>query len=164
MVQSDIAQCEMLLSQVYLSGVISVSLLACNNDYGRSFSDWFAFQATELGIEIGDITIYDDKEELYASMQSVSEQWYNRFRSLVFVPDTEEDVVAFDEMIGKMKEEAGGEEYFEFPKVLCSDAANSELLKGRLKNMYYEGVSPSADPQSGFISAFVLCFNGYERR
>lgn len=155
MVQSDIAQCEMLLSQVYLSGVISVSLLACNNDYGRSFSDWFAFQATELGIEIGDITIYDDKEELYSAMQSVSEQWYNRFRSLVFVPGTEEDVVAFDEMIGKMKEEAGGEEYFEFPKVLCSDAANSELLKGRLKNMYYEGVSPSADPQSGFISAYI---------
>ena len=158
MVQSDIAQCELLLSQAYLSGVISVSLLACNNDYGRSFSDWFAFQATELGIEIGDITIYNNKEELYAAMQSASEQWYNRFRSLVFVPGTEEDVVAFDEMIGKLKEEAGGEEYFEFPKVLCSDAANSELLKGRLKNMYYEGVSPSADPQSGFVSAYTAKF------
>ena len=158
MVQSDIAQCELLLSQVYLSGVISVSLLVCNNDYGRSFSDWFAFQATELGIEIGDITIYDNEEELYAAMQSASEQWYNRFRSLVFVPGSEEDVVAFDKKIGEMKEEAGGEEYFEFPKLLCSDMANSELLKGRLKNMYYEGISPSADPQSGFISAYTTKF------
>ena len=158
MVQSDIAQCELLLSQVYLSGVISVSLLACNNDYGRSFSDWFAFQATELGVEIGDITIYDNEEELYAAMESASEQWYNRFRSLIFVPGTEEDVVAFDEKIGKLKEEAGGEEYFEFPKLLCSDMVNSELLKGRLKNMYYEGISPSADPQSGFISAYTAKF------
>ncbi len=158
MVQSDIAQCELLLSQVYLSGVISVSLLACNNDYGRSFSDWFAFQATELGIEIGEVTIYDNEEELYAAMESASEQWYNRFRSLIFVPGTEEDVVVFDEKIGKLKEEAGGEEHFEFPKLLCSDMVNSELLKGRLKNMYYEGISPSADPQSGFISAYTAKF------
>lgn len=158
MAQSDIAQCELLLSQAYLSGVMSVSLLACNNDYGRSFSDWFAFQATELGIEIGDVTIYSNEEEMYAAMESASEQWYNRFRSLIFVPGTEEDVVAFDEKIGKLKEEAGGEEYFEFPKLLCSDMANSEMLKGKLKNMYYEGISPSADPQSGFISAYTARF------
>ena len=158
MAQSDIAQCELLLSQAYLSGVMSVSLLACNNDYGRSFSDWFAFQATELGIEIGDVTIYSNEEEMYAAMESASEQWYNRFRSLIFVPGTEEDVVAFDEKIGKLREEAGGEEYFEFPKLLCSDMANSEMLKGKLKNMYYEGISPSADPQSGFISAYTARF------
>lgn len=52
MTETDITQCEVLLSKVVNYGGKSVALLAKDdNSYGRTFLDWFAFQAKELGLE-----------------------------------------------------------------------------------------------------------------
>jgi ABC-type branched-subunit amino acid transport system substrate-binding protein len=41
--QSDISQCELMLAQAILSESWNVSLIASDDDYGKSFSDWFAY-------------------------------------------------------------------------------------------------------------------------
>ena len=52
MTETDITQCEVLLSKVINYGGKSVALLAKDNDnYGQTFMDWFAFQARELGLK-----------------------------------------------------------------------------------------------------------------
>ena len=52
MTETDITQCEVLLSKVINYGGKSVALLAKDNDnYGQTFIDWFAFQARELGLK-----------------------------------------------------------------------------------------------------------------
>ena len=62
--QSDLTQCEILLMQMAVSDMPSVSLLTADDDYGKSFSDWFAYQAIELGLEVEDMVIYRNNEEL----------------------------------------------------------------------------------------------------
>ncbi len=52
MTETDITQCEVLLSKVINYEGESVALLVKENDgYGQTFIDWFAFQARELGLE-----------------------------------------------------------------------------------------------------------------
>lgn len=155
MVQSDITQCEILLTQAKLSGVASVNLLSCDDDYGKSFSDWFAYQAIELGLEVGSVTTFTSETELRKAVNEQHEQKRNFNRALIFVPGTEEDCIVFDNEIGKLTDEDG---YVDFPLLLCSDMMNSATLNSQLKNMRYEGISPSVNPQSGFISAYVAKF------
>ena len=51
MTETDITQSEVLLSKVINYGGKSVALIAKDNDdYGKTFIDWFGFQAKELGL------------------------------------------------------------------------------------------------------------------
>jgi uncharacterized protein YcfL len=53
MVESDITQCEILLSRALYYGAKTVSLLANRETlYGKTFVEWFGFQAEELGLEV----------------------------------------------------------------------------------------------------------------
>ena len=44
--------------------LIRVVLWACDNDYGQTFVDWFAFQAAEMGLNPVGIATYKDKTEI----------------------------------------------------------------------------------------------------
>ena len=62
--ESDITQSEILLSLMAQSGPLDVALIACDNDYGQTFVDWFAFQAAEMGLNPVGIATYKDKQEI----------------------------------------------------------------------------------------------------
>ena len=154
--ESDITQCEILLTQAKLMDVDNVSLLTANNDYGKSFYDWFAFQASELGLSVDRIDVYSSISELrtYVSDYSSLSSHYNKV--LLFAPGSEDDAIAFDEEIGKIKL---ADKQFKFPIILCSDMMNSVRLASSLKNHNYEGISPDADPESGFTNAYITKFD-----
>ncbi|HHU25138.1 MAG TPA: hypothetical protein GXZ56_00720 [Bacteroidales bacterium] len=143
--QSDLTQCEILLMQMAVSDMPSVSLLTADDDYGKSFSDWFAYQAIELGLEVEDMVIYRNNEELKNGVAHFADK---RFRSgaLLFAPSKASDFQLFDETYDQLDRGS-------FPMVYCSDVAHSKTLVGKIKHTY-EGVSPSADPASGFVNAY----------
>ncbi|MBP3511030.1 MAG: hypothetical protein J6K19_03190 [Prevotella sp.] len=152
MAQSDITECEMLLTQAKLTGAMKVELIASNDYYGKSFIDWFAFLATELGLTVDGIVAYDNEETM---REAVARQMNNRRpwnKAVIFVPGSEDYAIAFDDEIKRLKEEWGN--MFTFPSLFCSDMMYSNPLEGRLNAMTYEGISPTADPTSGFIDAF----------
>ncbi len=149
--QSDITQSEILIAQAHNCGYSQVSLLTSADDYGRSFSDWFAYQATELGITVGEVRTYSDPSELRGCVEYFAHEGYAPLSMLLFAPSSSEDAIAFDDAIGRLKEETAR---LRFPEVICSDIVHSPDLAGRLKNLRYEGVSPSASPASGFATAY----------
>lgn len=153
--QSDITQCEILLTQAKLSDISEVSLLTTEGTYGKSFSDWFAYQAVELGMKVGEVIVYQTEQELREAIQRQegTNRWYDK--ALIFAPDNEADAILFDEEYGKLTE---GKSWVKFPLLLCSDIMNSSMLASKLKNLYYEGTSPCADPQSGFHEAYKVRF------
>ena len=51
LVESDITQCEVLLSSILRLGHSRVALLYSDDSYGQSYRDWFGFLATELHLE-----------------------------------------------------------------------------------------------------------------
>lgn len=95
--QSDITQCEILLMQVAVSEMYDVSLLTADDDYGKSFSDWFAYQAIELGLQVKDVVIYRNSEELKNGVAHFADR---RFigGALLFAPSKQSDFQLFDEV------------------------------------------------------------------
>lgn len=154
--QSDITQCELLLTQAWLYRISEVSLIASSDDYGRSFSDWMAFQATELGLSVGDIVIYHSEEELRQAVRNEHAKTNKFDKVVLFAPGKTDDVLAFDDEIGRLMEKDS--KHFSFPLLLCSDMVNSISLRGKLKYPRYEGISPSATPESGFNNIYRIKF------
>ena len=143
--QSDLTQCEILLMQAAMSETLGVSLLTSDDDYGKSFSDWFAYQAVELGLNVEGLSIYRNEEELKDYVEQIDDESRSN-QVLVFAPSRVSDVLCFDRAYSEVNKRT-------FPVVYCTDVAHSKSLEGQVKNDY-EGISPSADPASGFIQAY----------
>ena len=152
--QSDVSQCELMLAQAVISESRSVSLLTTDDDYGRSFSDWFAYQAVELGLSVGDIFVCSSEGEVKAAARAVSEG-FRYGQHLLIALSKESFAVAFDDEVNRLKEGVGS---FRFPNVICSDVMNSPMLADKLSALCYEGVSPCAAPVSGFAEAHRVRF------
>lgn len=150
--QSDITQCEILLTQAKLSKMDNVILITSDDDYGKSFGDWFSYQATELGLTVEGITMYKNENEMVEALRAQYGTKSYFENAIIFAPGKESDAVKFDETIGELQQCEKG--VFKLPMVLCSDMMNTPSLSSKLKNMRYEGIAPTADPETAFVSAY----------
>lgn len=147
--EPDITQCEVLLTRAISNGANSVSLLAVDDIYGNTFVDWFAFQATELGINVGDVITYrSDGSDLPDALCNAFEIEHD---ALICVPGNLGDAKV---MLEAKRDNGEGS-----PWMLFSDQAFTDglLRLGELSD-YIEGVSPCTDPESGFDKAFEVHF------
>ena len=145
MAETDITQCEVLLSRVVNYGGKKVALIAKDDDiYGKTFIDWFAFQVRELGMENMGVYAYSD-----ATLSGKSEEAFRSGADYVVCVPSEIDVIGeMLEEFGRVSRELGPAS----PRLIFSDTAyGADVL-----NMYgekiegLEGVSFGADPESGF--------------
>ncbi len=150
--QSDITQCEILLTQAIISECSRVSLLTSDDVYGKSYSDWFAYQATELGLDVERVDVYHDDDELRSAI-NVHVGHSSEVEMLLFAPSTRQAAVVFDEEYGQIKAKSS---LVDFPLLLCTDVVNADELKSKLTHSSYEGVAPCASPMSGFNSAYAV--------
>lgn len=152
MTETDITQCEVLLSKVVNYGGKSVALIAKENDvYGRTFLDWFAFQAKELGLENRGVFPYQTttiEETARQAMQSGADY-------VICVPSEIDEI---EPMIHTytLQPRAGATA----PRLLFSDTAyGADVLSlyGE-KAEGIEGVAFGADPESGFDVSYRTFF------
>ncbi|MBE6292107.1 MAG: legumain [Bacteroidales bacterium] len=144
MTETDIAQCEVLLAKAYAYGAKSVGLIADGSSlYGKTFVDWFAFQAKEMGMEVTGIYDYAhssvDKEAAKAAASGTN--------FLICAPNDIEGIRKIQEAMHRQA--AGG---LPIPRCLYSDIAyGADVVKllGASANGL-EGVCVGADPESGF--------------
>ena len=100
--QSDISQCELMLVQAILSESWNVSLIASDDDYGKSFSDWFGYQAEELGIKVKDICICASEDEVKSAVNTVAGN-FKYGDHLLLALSQEKYAIAFDQEIAALK-------------------------------------------------------------
>lgn len=153
MTETDITQCEVLLSKVINYGGKSVALLAKDNDnYGQTFIDWFAFQARELGLKnMGSYAYTPDNiaDVSCQAMQSGAEY-------VICIPSEIEEVGPMLE--AHKTQSLNGQSV---PRMLFSDTAyGADVLKihGDAAEGI-EGVAFGADPESGFDVSYRTFFN-----
>lgn len=153
MTETDITQCEVLLSKVVNYGGKSVALIAKDNDiYGKTFIDWFAFQAKELGLENCGTFAYDESsldEMSRRAMQSGAEY-------VICVPSEISEIEPMLRSASAMPRGAEGRA----PRLLFSDTAYGTdvlTLCGETAEGL-EGVSFGADPESGFDVSYRTFF------
>lgn len=135
---TDITQCELLLDQIVKSGGRKVAMLASPGNYTKTFTDWFAFLATEMGLEPVGIYPTDDASDVI-NMD---------IDYVICVPQNQDEVIvckAFTEI---------APEGVTLPKTLYTDLASdgSGYFLACIDDT--EGIATYADPQSGFASLF----------
>lgn len=144
MTETDITQCEVLLSKVVNYRGKSVALIAKDNDmYGKTFLDWFAFQTKELGLENKGAFAYEDgslEEMTRQAMQSGAEY-------VICAPSDIEDIAPMLQAYGNRPRNNGPQ-----PRLMFSDTAYGsdvlDLYGDKAEGI--EGVAFGADPESGF--------------
>lgn len=150
--ETDISQCETLLAIALEGNAQTVSLIAANDIYGQTFTDWFAFQAHELNLQVGCEYSYSPGSptaEMRQALQQAGDV-------LICVPSSLSDARLMLEAAQEMKEE-------ERPRLLFSDMVydtNAPSVLGELAEGI-EGTGLSANPESGFAVAHRTRF-GYE--
>lgn len=152
MTETDITQCEMLLSKVVYYGGKSVALLVNdNNDYGKTFTDWFAFQASELGLTIKGIYSYDE-----ATIDKVSSEAAASGADFVIcAPYEVEDIANMEDAFQQQAQENGTA-----PRTIYSDTAFGANVISKLgsKCEGLEGISFGSAPESGFDISYETYF------
>ena len=148
MTETDITQCEVLLSRVVNYGGKSVALVAKEGDiYGKTFIDWFAFQAKELGLENTGVYPYrgsDEKASMLSALRSGAEY-------VICAPSDITDIAPMLDAYAESRSDA---------RLLFSDTGYGNdvlaLYGGKAEGL--EGVAFGADPESGFDVSYKTFF------
>lgn len=142
LVESDITQCEVLLTKAQAYGASKVGLLASNSIYGQTFIDWFAFQAEEMGMQV---TGLYTAQETDAALRCGADY-------LICVPDNKKEMTGILEKKASITDGSA-------PALLFSDTGYDLELssQGSLPDNI-EGVTPYADPSTGFEFAYEARF------
>lgn len=149
MTETDITQSEVLLSKVVNYGGESVSLIADGSDiYGKTFVDWFAFQAKELGLTVKGINRYSG-----TGIESAARAAAASGADYVICAPTHVDEIA--EVIDVFNSTP-----FIAPKLLFSDMGYGSDVIERLGQRAegIEGVCFGANPESGFDVSYKTFF------
>lgn len=146
--ETDISQCEILLSKVLYYQGRSVSLIADDDLYGQTFVDWFGFQAKELGLEARGIHIIngDPRKACHEALDDGSDY------ILVAASSTDEVnaiVRASNELLPEMQASS---------RLLFSDTAFSPDVLAANPYGMIEGTAVSADPTTGFATLYETRF------
>ena len=146
MTESDITQCEILLSRALYYGASTVSLLANGETlYGKTFVDWFAFQAQELGLEVTRIYDYREDRLEQATLQAAADQ----ADVMICVPTGPDDLKRMESTFRQAKCRT---------RRLYSDAAyGQEVLESCGEQVEgIEGVTIGASPETGFSISYEI--------
>ena len=147
MTETDITQCEVLLSKALQYGAKKVALITDKSSaYGQTFINWFAFQATELGLEC--TGVYEYEGDLAAKAEAaVNCEADFLICAPSSIPDLKEILRRYQSSDHHLR-------------LLCSDMAygsNSIAQLGQLAEGI-EGVCYSSDPETGFDLAYQTYF------
>lgn len=148
MVESDITQCEILLSRALYYGAKRVSLIADGESiYGKTFVDWFAFQAQEMELEIGHIYNYRENNLEELARQASGDP----SDILICVPTDTEDLLTMETIFRK---EAC------LARRLYSDSAYGQEILDRCGDKVegIEGITIGAAPETGFSISYEIQF------
>ena len=161
MVESDIAQLEVLLSGVasmYSSDRMPVMLLCADDGDGaarNAYAEWFGFIAEEYGLKVDGIYLYKSEADLRRYVHEFcGSDWHMGSKYLLFNPSSPEMALALDDEMGRVKAAVAEGKYFYTPNIRCSDAFVSQQIASMVKNATYEGVDLYASPESGFNQAY----------
>ena len=148
MVESDITQCEILLSRAVYYGAETVALIA-NGDtyYGKTFVDWFAFQAQELGLQVSKIYDYRPGNLQQTTAQAAKD----KADAIICIPTDTKDLEIMETTFRKSGNTA---------RRLYSDSAyGQEILESCGDKVDgIEGVTIGAAPETGFNITYEIKF------
>lgn len=153
--ESDISQCEVMLSMCHTLGSNQVALLYGKGTYGDTFNKWFAYYATEYRIRIanGGVQQYTDREALRTYLKQLRQPGSDTYLCLALASD--QDYLDVMQEIGEPYDAATNS----YINIVCTDMATTERV---LQSAYsFTALQPVASPASGFSSIYQSRFGRF---
>ncbi len=145
--ETDITQCELLLTLAKESLYNDVTLVASSSTYGKTFSDWIPFQALEMGLNMRNVQTYE-QGELQECVQKVFE---TNKQTVIFALDDYKDVAIVQEEYNKCNDKYT-------INLLYTDIVDDPGIVNYPQSLLdgMTGVSIVPDPNSGFEIAYNM--------
>ena len=151
MTETDITQCEVLLSKAANYGDESVALVTKEGDtYCQTFIDWFAFQAEELGLQNMGLYTYTDTDQ-----NGIAEAFASGAKCVICVPAEVEDI----KPMLTAQQDAERRSGTKVRTLFSSMAYGADIIpKIGTISEGLEGVSYGSDPAAGFDVSYQVFF------
>lgn len=161
--ESDITQCEIMLSAAQALHATDVALICSGDTYGQSFLDWFAYYATERELHIaGGAQVYKPGEDLRPFLRTVAEESEGTEVWMLIALSRAEDYIAVSNAVEDFwADEILFEEKELYIRTICANTALDEtvLLSEDMLNAFNLGVSPVGSMNYGFPQAYMGYFS-----
>ena len=155
--ESDITQCEMMLSVAQSLHATDVALIHSDDTYGKSFQDWFAYYATERNLHIaGGTHAWKPGDDLRPFLREVVKEAGETETWVLLALSNAEDYMAVCKAIGEFKlNEVYGSEKVVYLRNICADTSMDRIvLESDNSYDFYLGVTPSGSMNYGFPQAY----------
>jgi len=149
--ESDITQCEIMLAAAHTVGYKEVILVYSDDDYGKSFFDWFPYYASEQGVKLSATVAYQKGTDLTSVMKQVASQSHERQLLLcAAISDAPCYIDICDQAATIFEPNADGSYAMFTP--LCADTSLDEYItQGNERSQNFRmGITPYCSPSYGF--------------
>ena len=164
MTESDITQCEIMLSSAGAMQADKVALICSDDTYGKSFQDWLGYYATELELNLAEPGILVYRKGM---MEGDVDQFITRVEDNCEAEDHVVFLLALSNSLDYMSVSSTilghrAQKDGLVTSTLCADTALSQELLDLQKYIPITfGISPYASANYGFPQAFKANFGHY---
>lgn len=162
--ESDVTQCEVLLSAVSNFGYKNVALLYSDDTYGQSFRNWFGFEATQMGLTIvpGGIGSFKDAASTETFIRQISvpsgdiSDYYEQVVALVVALGNANDYLTVGKALQTFRQTEDGASLSP-PDFFFADTADADAIYKAMIRAY--GTSPVASASDGYDVTYYIRHN-----
>ena len=150
--ESDITQCEVMLSAAHAMKATDVALIYSDDSYGHSFRDWFAFYASEQELHIaGGVQPYTKGQDLSAFLDETINQTTGHLLYVLVALSDASDYVDVCNQCARPYDA----EHNVFTQTICASTSyDMDLLQTENFTSFYYGVTPMASMVYGFSQTY----------
>ena len=149
--ESDITQCEIMLAAARTVGYKEVILVYSDDDYGKSFFDWFPYYASEQDVKLSATVAYQKGMDLTSVMKQVASQSHERQLLLCAAISDAPSYLDICNQAAHFFELNADSSYAMFTP-LCADTSLDEYItQGNERSENFRmGITPYCSPSYGF--------------
>lgn len=158
--ESDITQCEIMVTGVAKMVDVDVALIYSDDTYGQSFHDWFGYYATERQLHMAGqgITAYQSGTNLTAFLDGLAADCKNGRLVVCFALSDAASYKNATEQVRQWYEKIKNDgKKLELQVILSDTALDDQVIKGSGVFFNY-GVSPTASSKYGFPQSYEARF------
>jgi glycosylphosphatidylinositol transamidase (GPIT) subunit GPI8/ABC-type branched-subunit amino acid transport system substrate-binding protein len=155
--ESDVTQCEMMVTGASKMGDVDVALIYSDDTYGQSFRDWFGYYATERQLPMpgSGITAYEEGKSLTTFLDGLATNAKTKRLVVCIALSDADNYEEVTQQIRQWYETLGSK--LELQVILSDTALDDEVVQN--ENLYFNyGVSPTASSKYGFPQSFEARF------
>ncbi len=163
--ESDVTQCEIMVSGAARLGEIDLALIYSDDTYGQSFRDWFGYYATEHKVNMAGegVLAYKQGADITSFLNDVGDNCRTNHLVMCIALG---DAGQYEEVTEKVRQwtlQQSESEHAVYVSVILSDTGTEDEVVNADGMWFTYGVTPTASPNYGFPQSYETRFNKYVR-